>query len=96
MELNEKIILFRESIGISTNKLANKAGISQSYLRDIELGKKNPTVEVMSYICEALGISLADFFAEDETDIEPMLKNSLKNLDAEQQKMLANFINTLK
>lgn len=96
MELNERIISLRESIGISTNKLANKAGIAQSYLRDIELGKKNPTVEVMSYICDALGISLADFFVEDKDDINPLLKKALKTLDDEQQKMLAIFINTLK
>lgn len=37
------------------------AGISQSYLRDVELGNKNPTVEVLSYLCDALGISLLDF-----------------------------------
>lgn len=96
MELNEKIIMFRESAGISTNKLANKAGISQSYLRDIELGKKNPTVEVLSYICEALGISLAEFFSEEKNELNPILMSSLKTLTDEQQKQLAYFINSLK
>lgn len=32
----------REKAGYTVNKLANLAGISQSYLRDIELGNKNP------------------------------------------------------
>ncbi|HBI60973.1 MAG TPA: hypothetical protein DDY31_07150, partial [Lachnospiraceae bacterium] len=48
----------------SVNKLANLAGISQSYLRDIKLGNKNPTVELLSWICEALELSLKDFFDE--------------------------------
>lgn len=42
------------------------SGISQSYLRDIELGNKNPTVEILSIICSALEITLQDFFHEDD------------------------------
>ena len=51
MEVGKRIVELRERKNISTNKLANLAGISQSYLRDIEMGKKNPTVEMLSYIC---------------------------------------------
>ena len=61
MEISERIIALREARGFSTNKLANRAGISQSYLREIELGKKKPTVEILSYICEALDVSLSGF-----------------------------------
>jgi transcriptional regulator with XRE-family HTH domain len=28
----------------------------------VELGKKNPTVEILSYLCDALDISLQEFF----------------------------------
>ncbi len=62
MTVAKQITRFREERGYSVNKLANLAGISQSYLREVELGNKNPTVEVLSYICDALKISLADFF----------------------------------
>ena len=58
LNVGKRIIQLREDKGISTNKLANLAGISQSYLRDIELGNKQPTVEYLSYICDALGITL--------------------------------------
>lgn len=40
--------------GYSVNKLANMAGVSQSYLRDIELGAKNPTISFISLLCEQL------------------------------------------
>lgn len=62
MDIGNLIKQFRTSKGYSVNKLANLSGISQSYLRDVELGKKNPTVETLSYVCDALNISLADFF----------------------------------
>ena len=65
MNIGEKITYYRKKKNYSVNKLANLAGISQSYLRDIELGNKNPTIEFLSYICEALNISLKDFFDDD-------------------------------
>lgn len=48
MDIGERIIFLRTAKQYSVNKLANLAGISQSYLRDIELGNKNPTVEILS------------------------------------------------
>ena len=49
MNVGERIKELREKRGLTVNKLANLAGISQSYLRDVELGNKNPTVETLSY-----------------------------------------------
>lgn len=96
MEVSRRIVQLREMQGISTNKLANKAGISQSYLRDIELGKKNPTVEVLSYICEALKITLKDFFSEEESGLHPFLQSALEKLNVREQIKLAELINEMK
>lgn len=64
MDISKRIAYFRTTKGYSVNKLANLSGISQSYLRDIELGNKNPTVETLSFVCDALGITLKEFFDE--------------------------------
>lgn len=82
--------------GLTVNKLANLAGLSQSFLREIELGNKTPTVETLSYFCDALEISLSEFFsAEEKSDINPMLKTSLSRLTDEQQISLAQFLNSI-
>ena len=96
MDLSKRIVQLREIRGISTNKLANKAGISQSYLREIELGSKNPTIEILSYICEALNISLSQFFSDQKGSIHPLLLSSLENLNDSEQVKLADFINEMK
>lgn len=96
MDISKRIIQLREAQKISTNKLASKAGISQSYLREIELGKKNPTVEMLSYICDALNISLALFFEDSEADLHPVLLSSLKSLSEGEQLKLAAFLNEMK
>ncbi len=52
----------RMARGLSTNKLSDMAGLSQSYVRNLEAGKyDNPTVDSLSLICEALGIAFEDF-----------------------------------
>lgn len=67
IEVGRRIKELRTRKGITVNRLANIAGISQSYLRDIEIGNKQPTVEYLSYICDALGITLAAFFTDEQS-----------------------------
>lgn len=95
MNVAQRLVFFREKKGITTNKLANLAGISQSHLREIEMGKRSPTVETLSYFCEALGIGLGEFFADSDSGISPFLASALKKLTEEEQDGLAHFINTL-
>ena len=95
MNVAQRLIELRNMRGITTNKLANLAGVSQSHLREIELGQRNPTVETLSYFCDALGVSLEVFFS-DERKLNPFLATALQNLSDDQQTALANFIVTIK
>ena len=61
MDIGKRITFFRLNKGFTTNKLSVTAGLSQSFVRDLELGTKQPTIETLSLICEALDISLKDF-----------------------------------
>ena len=61
-DVGSRIKELRLAKGLSTNKLSNMAGLSQSYVRNLEEGKyHNPTVESLQLICEALGITFEDF-----------------------------------
>lgn len=81
---------------MTTNKLANLSGVSQSFLRDIELGNKNPTIETLYYICSALDISLRDFFDLTPSEIHPSLQSALEKYSIDEQIKLADFLNTCK
>ena len=96
MEVGRRITFLREKKNMSTNKLANIAGISQSYLREIELGKKNPTVEMLSYICDAMKKKIKEFFTIDNANIDPFLMSVLETLSNNEQIKLAEFLNELK
>ena len=98
MDVGKRISFFREQKVMTVNKLANKAGISQSYLRSIELEEKNPTVEFLSYICEALDISLKEFFDDDveqELKDDPILQEFYQ-LTPKQREALRQFIDAMK
>ena len=95
MNVARRITQLREDAGLSVNKLANLAGISQSHLRQIELGQRNPTVETLSYFCDVLNVSLSEFFSEENDGIDPVLKTALNKLNTVQQQKLAEFINSI-
>lgn len=98
MNVGKRISYFRNQKEMTVNKLANKAGISQSYLRSIELEEGNPTIEFLSYICEALDISLQEFFddnVEKGLKDDPLLQQIYK-LSPKQREALIKFLDTLK
>ena len=63
MDIGDRIIELREEKGLSTNRLANLCGLSQSFLRSVEMGEKGISVESLSLLCEALGVSLHQFLS---------------------------------
>jgi len=52
--------VFREYRGLRAGELAEKAGISQGYLSELEAGKKSGSLGVLKRIAEVLGVELGD------------------------------------
>lgn len=93
MDVGARIKYLREKKKITVNKLANLSGISQSYLRDIELGNKQPTIEYLEYICYGLGITLKEFFHADNSD--STIEDAAARLNEKQKALLIEFLNSL-
>lgn len=66
MDINKKIEKLRFQRGWSMYELAQEAGITQSTLTSMMQRGNPPKLETLSCICEAFGITLAQFFTEDE------------------------------
>ena len=52
--------VYREYRGLRAGELAEKAGISQGYLSEIEAGKKSGSLSVLTRIAAALDVELSD------------------------------------
>ncbi len=97
MDVAKRITELKNQKSLTTNKLANMSGISQSFLREVEAGTKKPTVETLGYICDALEISLKDFFDEGSEDkfYRDELAVQISKLNPEQRKSLIEFLKKL-
>ena len=93
MNVNERIRTLREKAGYSQNELAGIAGISQSHLRRVELGQAGITVDHLRLICDALNITLKDFF--DFSSTEDELMQAISHLTPKQKQLLIHFLNSL-
>ncbi|MCQ2270184.1 MAG: helix-turn-helix transcriptional regulator [Bacteroidales bacterium] len=58
MDYHSIIATRRKKIGVSQDELADVCNISCSYLKLIEQGKANPTIEILWKILDALGFEL--------------------------------------
>lgn len=79
MNIGSRLAKFRKAKGLSKNKLAKESGVTQGFISQVELGNRLPTLDVLSRICSALGITLAEFFA-DECDRLETISNDVKSL----------------
>ena len=62
-EIGETIVYLRKEKGLTQENLALETGISVSYLRLIEHGKANPTINEPWKIAEVLEVELRNPFA---------------------------------
>lgn len=91
-EIGRKIEKLRKERKMSQYQLAMDAGLSTSYIPDLEKGLKCPTVETLDNICYALHISLVEFFTE---PTESKSQNKLAALNDNQKRLLNDFLNSL-
>lgn len=88
-KIPQRIRELRESKGLSTNKLSNMAGLSQSYVRKLEHGESHPTVESLELICEALGTTLVAFLSYQDASLSRL--QAIKLLDDLSDEQLDGF-----
>ena len=93
MDVSEKIIALRKRCGLTQNGLAERAGVSQTHLRRVELGQADITIGHLQLLCDAMGISLQEFFAEDSNTDEMMA--ALSKLSPKQKMLLIPFLESL-
>jgi transcriptional regulator with XRE-family HTH domain len=58
----EKVRIQRVIRKISQQELAERAKVDRTYISQIETGKKEPSIAVLSRIAKALGCNVKDFF----------------------------------
>ena len=68
MDIIERIKELRDERGWSTNRLALEAELTQSTVAALLAQKTNslPSLDTLTHLCDAFGMTLAQFFLEEE------------------------------
>ena len=91
MEVLEKIEILRKEKGWSINYLAMESGLTQSTLNNLYSRNTEPKISTLRAICGAFGITLSDFFKEEENDDE--LVRRVKSLIYQQKPAVEGLSN---
>ena len=65
--LGPRLRSLRQRAGLSQRELARRARVSNGAISTIEADKVSPSVSALRQILSALGLSMGEFFAGDET-----------------------------
>ena len=93
MDVSKRIISLRERCGLTQNGLAERAGVSQTHLRRVELGQADITVGHLQLICDAMSITMQEFFNVENHSDE--FAATLSKLSPIQKIRLLDFIKSL-
>lgn len=97
MDIGQRIKQLRDEKRWTTNRLANLCGLSQSFLRSVEINEKGISVESLELICDTLGISLKTFFdvPGHSDSADEVLLRQIERLNAKQKSTLSHFLETI-
>ncbi len=93
MDVGKRIIVLRERCGFTQNGLAERAGVSQTHLRRVELGAADITVGHLQLLCDAMSISIGEFFNEESSSDETAV--AFSKLSPKQKTLLLTFLESL-
>lgn len=90
-----------ERTDMSQKALAQRAGVTQSYISQICAGKKIPTIGTLNRLSECLDIPILDFFREEEgepivlTEEERRLVRLYRAMDSKGKAVLTGIVSSV-
>ncbi len=97
MDVIDRINELRNERGWSINYLAMEAMLTQSTLNNIFNRHSEPKISTLRSICDAFGITLAEFFSEErEADKDAELIRRIRALPQDQKSGLLALLRAMK
>jgi transcriptional regulator with XRE-family HTH domain len=69
LQIGNRIKAIRKERGITQTGLALKAGISRTYLADIEGNRYAPSLKILGVIAESLNLKLSELIEDEEMEL---------------------------
>ena len=96
MDVHSKLRTFLKDNGWTQYRLSKESGLSESTLANIFRRNTQPSIPTLEAICRGFGITLSQFFAENEmVELSPELKelfDGWATLTVEQKQAVAQMV----
>ena len=100
MDIHERLNTFLKEKGWTRYRLARESGLSESTITNIFKRGNTPTIATLEIICTSTGVTLSQFFAENEMiELSPELKSLFDEwqfLSSEQKDAVLRIIKLLR
>lgn len=97
MNIGERLYYWRNLKQTNVYKLSKISGVSENHIRNLENGKKQPTIKTLQAITDGLNITLSEFFNTENNDItylsdgEKRILDFYRRLPKDKADILINF-----
>lgn len=98
-KIGSQLKAIRKIKKLTTQELADKVNVSQSYISRFENGRAIPDIDMLERILEALGTDLPSFFSSDLEEVPEdliLLMDTVKTLSPEARIKLNEFLKIMK
>jgi len=62
-QMGKNLLRLRKAAGLTQEEFAHRAALHPTYVSGIEGGHRNPSVDVLERIAQALGVGIAELFS---------------------------------
>ena len=98
MEILDRINELRDNRGWSIYKLAEESGLTQSTLANMFSRKTNPSISTLKQLCDAFGITISQFFEDENTgysDDELLLLSNYRKLNNKEKNIVLSLTDNI-
>ena len=95
MDIGNRIQEIRKASDMTARELSKRIEVSPSFISAVENNDSKLSLATLSRICDALGVTLAAFFNEDENVVEAKISSLISTFPEEKKWQLLNFLEGL-
>ena len=101
MDIGKRLAELRSAKGMTRYRLTQITGVSGHHIKGIEEGTRQPTIDTLQRLVEALGLTLAEFFNESQNAVylssdERTLLENFRTISVEKAQALLTMSDVLK
>jgi SOS-response transcriptional repressor LexA len=101
MKTNEKLLHLRTSLGLTQEEFGEKLNVSNQFVSQVEVGKRNVGLRFLKKVSETFGVKLMELIGEEDKfviteDDESFIMKFLKTLTPEEKEQILKTIYRIK